>query len=277
MLQITTLMDNRLTGRKDLLCEHGLSLLVSCCGKSILFDCGSSEKMLYNAHKLGIDPGKLDAVVLSHAHYDHAGGFRYLAERYPMIKVYTGPGFFEPKYARSDHCYRNLSAGFDAGFLEELGIAHRIVEGTEEILPGVWAVSGFPRQEPLETIPDRFLRLTEAGLVPDDFRDELCLTLDTDEGLVLLVGCAHPGILNMTRHVRGLFGRPVRAVLGGTHLMEADMPRIRKTVEALAQMGVTFLGLNHCSGDSAEALIRERTEITARHPGPGDCVLFKGR
>ena len=54
MLQITALMDNRLTGRKDLLCEHGLSMFVSCQGKGVLFDCGSSEKMLYNAKKLGI-------------------------------------------------------------------------------------------------------------------------------------------------------------------------------------------------------------------------------
>ena len=76
MLQITALMDNRLTGRKDLLCEHGLSMFVSCQGKGILFDCGSSEKTLYNAKKLGIDLRKLDAVVLSHSHYDHAGGFR---------------------------------------------------------------------------------------------------------------------------------------------------------------------------------------------------------
>ena len=65
MLQITALMDNRLTGRKDLLCEHGLSLYVVSEGKSILFDCGSSEKMLYNAQKLGIDLRGMDAVVLS--------------------------------------------------------------------------------------------------------------------------------------------------------------------------------------------------------------------
>ena len=80
MLQITALMDDQLTGRKDLLCEHGLSVHISYHGKRILFDCGSSEKTLYNAKKLGIDLRKLDAMVLSHSHYDHAGGFRYLAE-----------------------------------------------------------------------------------------------------------------------------------------------------------------------------------------------------
>lgn len=274
MLQIMALMDNRLTGRKDLLCEHGLSMLVSSHGKRILFDCGSSEKMLYNAKKLGVDLGKLDAVVLSHAHYDHAGGFRYLAERYPVAKVFIGPGFFEEKYAVGDNCFKNLSAGFDRAFLAEQGIGHAVVQGVEEVVPGVWAVSGFPRREPMEGIPARFVHLTEAGLVPDDFRDEICLALETGEGIVLLVGCAHPGILNMARHVAAVLGKPIRAVLGGTHLAEADPARVQRTVEGLLQMGVTLLGLSHCSGETAEALIREREEITACHLGPGDCVFF---
>lgn len=274
MLQITALMDNKLTGRKDLLCEHGLSLLVSLDGKRILFDCGSSEKMLYNAKKLGVDLGKLDAVVLSHAHYDHAGGFRDLAERYPVRRLFTGPGFFEEKYAVSDNCFKNLSAGFDQAFLAERGIAHTSVEGVEEILPGVYAIAGFPRKEPMETIPERFVRLTEGGLRPDDFRDELCLALETGEGIVLLVGCAHPGIVNMVRHVRALLGKPVLAVLGGTHLAEAEPTRIQYTVDALVELGVTLLGLSHCSGDRAEALIRQREGITACHLGPGDCVFF---
>ena len=274
MLQITALMDNRLTGRKDLLCEHGLSMFVSCQGKGILFDCGSSEKMLYNAQKLGIDLRGMDAVVLSHAHYDHAGGFRYLVERYPVARVFTGPGFFEEKYAVSDHCYKNLSAGFDRAFLTEKEIDHICVEGMTEILPGIYAVSGFPRREPVETIPTRFVRLTDAGLVPDDFRDELCLALETGEGIVLLVGCAHPGILNMARHVTAVLGKPIRAVLGGTHLVEADTQRVQRTVEELGRMGVTLLGLSHCSGETAETLVRQREDITACHLGPGDCVFF---
>lgn len=273
-MRITALMDNKLTGRKDLMCEHGLSLLVSSGGKSLLFDCGSSEKTLYNAQKLGVELGKLDAVVLSHAHYDHAGGFRFLAERYPVARLFIGPGFFEEKYAVSDNCYRSLAAGFDRTFLAERGIAHTVVEGAAEILPGIHAISGFLRIEPMETIPERFVRLTEAGLVIDDFRDELCLALETGEGVVLLVGCAHPGIINMVRHVGALLGKPVRAVLGGTHLSEADPARIRYTVDALEEMGVKLLGLSHCSGDSAESLIRQREGITACHLGPGDCVFF---
>ena len=275
MLQITSLMDDALTGRKDLLCEHGLSMHIAYHGHKILFDCGSSEKTLYNAKKLGLDLSKLDAVVLSHSHYDHAGGFRFLAEQYPVRRVYTGPGFFDAKYSRSENCYKTLSAGFDREFLAELGIGHCLVEGMEAIFPGLWAISGFPRTEPMETIPQRFLRLGAAGLVPDDFRDETCLALETGRGIVLLVGCAHPGILNMARHVRTVLGKPIAAIFGGTHLIEADAQRIEYTIHALRQMGVTLLGLNHCSGQQAEVLLRQREGIAACHPGPGDCVFFR--
>ena len=274
MIQITALMDDTLTGRKDLLSEHGLSLFVLYHGKRILFDCGSSEKTLYNARKLGIDLRQLDAVVLSHGHYDHAGGFRALAEDGPVGRVYTGPGFFEPKYSRQEACCTSICAGFDRAFLVQKGIVHTTVAGSLKILPGVWVVGSFPRLEPMETIPERFVRQTPAGLAADDFRDEICLALETAAGLVLLVGCAHPGIVNMARHVSGLLGKPIHAVFGGIHLAQADMTRIRQTVQALSRMGVATLGLSHCSGERAEAFVREWEGVRGCHLGPGDCVFF---
>lgn len=275
MLQITALMDDRLTGRRDLKSEHGLSLHICCHGRNILFDCGNSDALLYNAWKLGINLSELDAVVLSHSHYDHAGGFRYLVQKYPDIpRLYTGPGFFEPKYGRSENCCSNLSAGFDARFLEENGIAHQQVDGLLELCPGCYAVSGFPRLQPMETIPQRFVRRTETGFVPDDFRDEICLALETGDGIVLLVGCAHPGIVNMADHVRHVFGKPIRAVFGGTHLAKADGERIRLTVDALQKMGVALFGLSHCSGDGVACALREREGLKVCHLGPGDCIFF---
>lgn len=275
MLQITALMDDTLTGRKDLMAEHGLSLHICRNGRQLLFDCGSSGAALDNAQKLGIDLRKLDGVVLSHAHYDHAAGFRFLVQKYPEVqRLYTGPGFFEPKYARNENCYANLSAGFDRRFLEEHGISHQPVTDLQEIFPGVYAISGFPRLETMETIPERFVRRTEAGFAADDFHDELCLALETGEGVVLLVGCAHPGIVNMVRHVHRRLGKPVRAVFGGTHLAEADDRRVQLTVDALQRMGVTLWGLSHCSGERAACAIRQREGIQSCRLGPGDCVFF---
>lgn len=275
MLELMTLLDDRLTGRKDLIAEHGLSMYVVYGGKRILFDCGSSDAFLKNAEKLGVELGNLDGVVISHSHYDHAGGFRFLTQRgLGSGQLYTGPGFFVPKYARRGPVYANLSADFDAAFLEGQGIVREIVDGLREIFPGAYLVSGFPRTEPMETIPERFVRRTAEGMEADDFRDEICLALDTAQGLVLLVGCSHPGIVNMVQHVSSLLKRPVRAVFGGTHLVEAQPERIDRTKERLRKLGVAYLGLSHCSGETALETIAEDGTLSGCYLGPGDCMFF---
>ena len=92
MLRITALMDNKPSENKALIAEHGLSLLAQYGDRRILFDCGSGANTLKNAHRLGLDLKNLDAVVLSHSHYDHAGGFRYLAEHsFDYILIDTPP------------------------------------------------------------------------------------------------------------------------------------------------------------------------------------------
>lgn len=275
MLRITALMDNKPTENKALIAEHGLSLYVEYGSKHILFDCGSGINPQKNAHRLGICLKDLDAVILSHSHYDHAAGFRDLTENHlGSGQVYTGPYFFEPKYARDGVRYTDLSAGFDRAFLEAHGIRHQQIDGQQEIFPGVFLISGFPRIHDFERIPQRFVRKTDDGFVTDDFGDEICMAIEVDGGLAVLVGCSHPGILNMICRVRDLLGKPIKAVFGGTHLVEADGQRIETTVERLRDMGLEILGLSHCSGDQADHAICAKPEIQGCHLGVGDSIFF---
>lgn len=275
MLYITALMDNKPTENKALIAEHGLSLYVQHNGKRILFDCGSGANPLHNAHRLGVNLKHLDAVVLSHSHYDHAAGFRDLTEQGLGSDVlYTGEHFFEPKYARDGVRYTDLSAGFHPDFLTRHHIHHHAVGDCEEIFPGVWLVSNFPRVHEFEKIPSRFVRRVGNTFCQDDFGDELCMALEVPGGLAVLVGCSHPGILNMITHVRQILGKPVKAVFGGTHLVEADEGRISLTVETLRSMGLEILGLSHCSGDGADRAICGNPQIQGCHLGSGDCIFF---
>lgn len=275
MLSLTALMDNKPTEHKALIAEHGLSLHVQYGDRRLLFDCGSGANPLRNAHRLGVDLKDLDAVILSHSHYDHAAGFRDLTESgLGSRDLYTGPNFFEAKYAKNGVRFTNLACGFDAGFLEENGICHHEVRGVEELFPGVWLISGFPRVHSFETIPERFVRRTEAGFVTDDFGDEVCMALEIEGRLAVLVGCSHPGILNMMTQVSRLLGKPIRAVFGGTHLVEADENRIRETIRSLREMGLEILGLSHCSGDAADCAICADPSIQGCHLGTGDCIFF---
>lgn len=275
MVRITALMDNKPSEHKALIAEHGLSVYVEHNGRRILFDCGAGSNSQRNAYRLGIDLKGLDAVVISHSHYDHASGFRDLAEDGLGSGIlYTGPNFFEPKYARSGAKYTDLSAGFGPDFLAQRGIRHHTVEGLEELFPGVWLVSCFPRIHEFEQIPKRFVRRTDQSFREDDFSDEVCMALQIDGGLAVLVGCSHPGILNMMTQVSKLLDQPIRAVYGGTHLVEADGERIGTTIRALRQMGLETLGLSHCSGDAAECALQAFPDVSGCHLCVGDTIFY---
>lgn len=274
MVRITALMDNVRSEHKALIAEHGLSLLLEWPDRRILFDCGASAAVLANAHRLGRTLDRLDAVVLSHSHYDHAAGYRDLLEAGLGSRLlYTGPHFFEPKFAQNGPRYTDLSAGFDEAFLAGRGIERRVVEPHCEIAPGVHLIGGFARTHAFETIPPRFVRQTETGFVPDDFADEICLALDLGDRLAVLVGCSHPGILNMIEHVHNTLQKPVWGVFGGTHLAEAGGERIEATVAGLRGMGLELLGLSHCSGEAAECAV-QAAGAAGCHLAVGNCLFL---
>ena len=250
MLKITALMDDMPGENPQLLAEHGLSFFAQYGEHRILFDCGQSGAALENAVALGLPVEKTEAVVISHSHYDHARGYRAFAEGGCRAPLYTGGNFFEEKFARAGESLRDLSGGFDLGYLGEKGITRRAVSDITELFPGVYLIGNFPRTNSFEKIPDRFLRKTPEGLLHDDFSDEICMAFQISGGLAVLVGCSHPGILNMVTHVRNTLNLPVLAVFGGSHLVEADEERIQCTLKALEEMGVVRLGLSHCSGEA---------------------------
>lgn len=275
MIRITALMDNRPSENKMLVNEHGLSYLLESPQGRFLFDCGGSGHTLDNAHRLGLSLNNLDGVILSHSHYDHAAGYRDLIEAGLGSRVlYTGPGFFEKKFAFDGVRYTDLSAGFDGKFLADHEITQQETSGLKKIADGLYLVSVFPRQYEFETIPKRFVRQTADGFVTDDFGDEQCLVIDREDHLIVLVGCSHPGILNMVSEVHRLLGKPVRAVYGGTHLVEADHDRVEKTLEILHSIGMETCGFSHCSGDSAEEIACGHTEISTCHLAVGDSIFL---
>lgn len=275
MVRVTALMDNQPSENKMLIHEHGLSLLVEGEGMRILFDCGGSGSFLKNAHRLGLRLDHLDCVALSHSHYDHAAGYRDLIEAgLGSELLYTGPHFFEKKFAFDGVRYTDLSAGFDPDFLQAHGIRHIAVDGMTQIAPGVFLVNGFPRKYAFETIPSRFIRQDGEHFLPDDFADEQCLVLERKGKLYLFVGCSHPGILNMVTHIHTLLGKPVAAVFGGTHLVEADSDRIAQTLCTLQEIGLETIGLSHCSGEAAEQIAADH-RIATCHLSCGSCIFLE--
>lgn len=275
MVVIRTLLENNLSKNRALIAEHGLSFMVETEKVKILFDCSAGSAARRNAEKMHVSLTDADYVVLSHSHYDHAGGYPDMADHGVLAPLITGPQFFEEKYARDGGKYAYLGCGFGEELLTQKGIEHRVCEGCETLSEGCYVVGRFKRIHDFEKVPSRFVRETKDGMIADEFPDEVCLVLEREQGLVMIVGCSHPGILNMIESVRERFGQPVYAVFGGSHLVEADEERLLESIRILKDMGIAIAGFNHCTGDAAQSrLLQSGGGVSYSHLKTGDCIFL---
>ncbi|HOX31190.1 MAG TPA: MBL fold metallo-hydrolase [Spirochaetales bacterium] len=248
---LTSLMDDYCP-RRGLVGEHGLSFLVEAGGRRILFDAGQDGAFMQNAEALGIDLAGLDALVLSHGHYDHGGGLGALCAALPdRPPLYAGRGFDLPRRAADPS--GSVDIGL-AGFAS-LGLEARIVEGKTELAPGLFIL---PRAAIVDGLrPNPRFRVLEGGKERlDEFEDELALVSDEAEGLVVVTGCAHRGIANIARAALAAFpGRPLAALIGGFHLVGAPPAARAALARDLASLGPGRIYCSHCSAPEGYAAL----------------------
>ena len=281
MLRIITLMENEKANHGALLNEHGLSFYIEYNDKRFLFDTGATGNFLINADRLGVDLDKLDGVIISHNHYDHGGGFLdFLKRGYKVPVLYTGKEFFHIKYKKGEGSKYTLdSSGITEKVLEKYNVKHVVCSNVFKLSEGAYIVSGFESLNDFEKPNPKFLReeLNCKGfedLIVDDFREEAALVFETENGLVLLVGCSHPGIVNMIMKVQNTFEKPIYGVYGGTHLVAADDNRIENTLEFCKNSEIKVLGMCHCTGSHGEDMIKEKGDFESVHLAPGDVVIL---
>ncbi len=280
-IKVTTLLENSRIENKKLAVEHGLSLFIEIgqpIQRKILFDTGQSGKFIENARLLNIDLALTDTVVLSHGHYDHSGGFKEFVKTYGGgFELFVGDGFFTPKYARDNGQWRFLGNNFTAESLKRKEIRTTVVtEHLLEMFPGVFLLRNFPRTNDFELPNPRFYLLKDGDYEPDLFCDEVVIVLQTVKGLLVLVGCSHPGVVNILTAVQTRLKQPVDAVLGGTHLVEANDERLDKTFAHLAALDLSLLGLSHCTGDYALNRL-QRTKLPHTRNATGTSISFRRR
>ena len=162
-------------------------------GMKFIFDCGQSGAAIDNAKVLGVDLRGIKFAVLSHSHYDHAGGFPKLLDFAPIEKIYTGENFWLEKFSRTNDGFKYRGCGFDEKFLAEKNIAQEICRDVLKLEENIWLVGNFKRRYDFETIPNKFVRGNKKN--PDDFSDEIILVLREGDGLAIVTACAHSGIL----------------------------------------------------------------------------------
>jgi 7,8-dihydropterin-6-yl-methyl-4-(beta-D-ribofuranosyl)aminobenzene 5'-phosphate synthase len=246
--RVTLLAENTARGR-GILGEHGLAYWVETPGGPLLFDTGQGLVLEGNAAQLGIDLGEALAVVLSHGHYDHVGGLEGVLERLAGVPVYLHPDALMERYTGlPGGGTRPVNTEFMIAGLVGSGADLREHRGPVEVLPGVYMTGEVPRETDYEDTGGAFY-LDAEGSRPDPIRDDQSLFFDTAEGVVLVLGCAHAGVVNTMRHVARLAGvSKLHAVIGGMHLLHAGEERLERTREVFRELEVAVISPCHCTG-----------------------------
>jgi 7,8-dihydropterin-6-yl-methyl-4-(beta-D-ribofuranosyl)aminobenzene 5'-phosphate synthase len=262
-MHLTTLVEDS-RGRPDLRNRFGLSLFLETGGRTLLFDTGQDDTFQQNARTLGIDLGKTDLAVLSHGHYDHGGGLGAFFGASSGIPLYIREGAGGDYYAKV--FWKTKYIGLDKGVLEEFRDRLRWVTQDTELAPGIHALTSMRRTWPIPAGNRRILLKTPEGLVPDPFRHELTCVVREKDGMVVLAGCGHSGILNMVKAAQDRFpNEPVKAVVGGFHLIDnpllktmgATPAQVREMAHQLDAMGCRRVITGHCTGTKAARILKE--------------------
>jgi len=260
-IQITTLSEN--TANYGYIAEWGLSILVEVDGTKILVDTGLSFSAVYNAQLMGIDLSTIDRMVLSHGHADHTGGLRDVLKIKGEVEVIAHPDIWVPKYVCRDGEPQEQYAGmpFTRQELESRGARFNLKREPVPITEHVMTTGEIPMLSGYEEIENNLFVKEGEMLRPDPLADDLALVIDTDFGLVVILGCAHRGIINTLRHAQDLTGKEaVYAIIGGTHLFRASEERLEKTIADLREIGIQRLGVSHCTGFRASARLAQEFE-----------------
>jgi len=258
-LKIITLLENHQDpDQPELKAEHGVSFYIENNGNVFMSDVGQSRYFADNALKLGIDLSAVEALAISHHHYDHGGGLRHFFEVNKTAPVYLKSSPPDVDYVEENAGQPLGDIGLDKVLLKEF--ENRIVYITEkvEIPSGFHLLTDIPETYPKPRGDERLKMKKGDVIVPDTFDHEIVTVLETDDGLVILTGCGHNGVLNMIEAARRAFpGKPVIAMIGGFHLHHESERSVRDVAKAILSMGIPAVYTGHCTGEDALDILED--------------------
>jgi len=248
-LCMTMLVEDTALGG-GLLAEHGLSFWIEYGDKNILFDTFRSDILFRNAETLGINLNEFSAIVITHGHYNHTGGLSAILDIATKTTFYLHPAAIFQKFSR-----RTLKVNsIDMPYLARNAVQRCRVIWTAtpaQIFSGMSVTGQVPHINNFEDVRGAFF-VDESCRIPDELLDDQALFFESGRGLVVVLGCAHSGVVNTLEYIRNLTSQnKIYATIGGMHLLNASKERIEQTITNFQEYNIQKIGLVHCTGDIA--------------------------
>jgi len=275
-VRVTVLVDN-LSLEPPLKGEWGAAFLLETGPQRILYDTGAGKTLLANAQALGVALRPLDAIVFSHQDEDHTGGLGKVLPVSGPVRLFTHPGVFGTRHWKEgERPSKPFTLPFTRAQLGQQGVTLVETKGPTEIGPGVMVTGEIPRTNTFEDtgLLDRAF-LDPEGKAPDPILEDQAVFFRVPEGVVVLLGCGHAGVVNTLDYVCRLLGESrIYAVIGGVHMLFASLERTQQTLRAFQRLKVQQLALSHCTGARAWATFEEALPGRCRYPSVGTRLGF---
>ena len=261
--RLTILTDNVVPGKSEAIGEHGFCVYVETSNGNFLFDTGKGKTVVHNALVFNKDLKEINKIVLSHSHGDHTGGLPEVlrAQSQKPMDVYAHPDIFLYRFRKENEKETYGGIPFTKGFLEKMGARFIFNEDYVEIEDGIFLTGEVPRETSFEggDMGDRFA-LRNGKIIPDLIQDDQSMAIHTEKGILIVLGCAHSGIVNVVNHIIEKTGvETIFGIIGGTHIGFSGEVQLRESIKSLKTYQIQHLVPSHCTG--LEAITRMKKEF----------------
>jgi 7,8-dihydropterin-6-yl-methyl-4-(beta-D-ribofuranosyl)aminobenzene 5'-phosphate synthase len=263
LLKLTVVVDNSvpISTPSPFQGEHGFSLLIEIDSAKILLDAGQSDVVVHNLSLLGVHPNELDAIVLSHGHYDHSGGLAFiLKHRKRPIPVYAHRDIFKKRHSVAGGQRQYIGIPNTKEELSALGAQWNLAVSPLEIVSGLIFSGQIPRRTDYEVGDSQLVVCDEAGCdCQDAINDDTSLYYSTQDGIAVIGGCAHSGVVNTVENGFKITGKhKLIGWVGGTHLGPAPKKQQDRTLRRIEEYAPRFIAASHCTGFAMMAELQRR-------------------
>jgi 7,8-dihydropterin-6-yl-methyl-4-(beta-D-ribofuranosyl)aminobenzene 5'-phosphate synthase len=261
MIRLTILCENSAGVPFGVIGEHGFACFVETDRGNYLFDTGQGFGIVQNSLALNKDLRSVAAIMISHGHYDHTGGLPKVLQLRGAVAVHGHPEMFTERIWSAQGQRRSIGIPYRRGYLEALGADFKLSKEMVDVGPGLLLSGEIPRNSSFEKGDANMTALLPDGgqIHPDPLNDDLSLIVDSSKGLVLILGCAHAGMINIIEHAMEKTGRDtIYAVVGGTHLGFSSDAQFEETLKVLDRYNIERIGVSHCTGPAKAAMLHAR-------------------